>query len=328
MPEQLSFLPEEKGEEHPIRQQLREGTRRLADSGIYVGTSSWKYEGWLDLIYERERYHTRGKFSRARFNAHCLEEYAEVFPSVCVDGAFYQFPAESQLEGLVNQVPNDFRFSFKVTEDITVRHFPPLARLGERAGQANANFLNPELFESRFLAPCRPFRDNIGMLIFQFSQMPVSSHGEFLEGLDTFFRALPSGWEFGVEIRNPELLCEDYFQVLEENQVGHIYNSWDAMIPIDEQIEQIGTRLENQHAGSRLLLKPGRSYNAAVTRFSPYLEVKEIYEKARLASARMIRRFKEKKKRLSVYGNNRLEGCSPITLANIIERAESEVMDG
>jgi uncharacterized protein YecE (DUF72 family) len=326
MPEQLSFLSEKKNEEHPIRRQLREGTHRLARSGIRIGTSSWKYEGWLDLIYERKRYHTRGKFSRARFNAHCLEEYAEVFPSVCVDGGFYQFPSEKYVTGLVGQVPSDFRFAFKVTKDITVRHFPPLARLGERAGQANANFLNAELFESRFLAPCRPFRENIGLLIFQFSQMTVSSHEKFLSGLDSFFRALPAGWEFGVEIRNPELLCEDYFRVLEENQVAHIYNSWDAMTPVDEQVAQIGDRLDNLHAGSRLLLKPGRSYNTAVTRFSPYLEVREVYAKARLAAARMIQRFKENKKGLSVYGNNRLEGCSPITLANIIERAESEAV--
>ncbi|MBG90020.1 MAG: hypothetical protein CMO80_24410 [Verrucomicrobiales bacterium] len=324
MPEQLSLLPEEKPEEHPLRRQLREGTRRMAESGIHIGTSSWKYEGWLDLIYERKRYFTRGKFSRAKFNAHCLEEYAETFSTVCVDGGFYQFPSERYVEGLVSQVPDDFQFSFKVTEDITVLHFPPLERLGARAGQANSNFLNAELFESRFLAPCRKFKSNIGMLIFQFSQMPASKHEEFLTRLDNFFRLLPGDWEYGVEIRNPELLCEDYFRVLEENNVGHIYNSWDAMMSIEEQLDQIGNRLDGLHGGSRLLLKPGRNYNSAVKRFSPYMEIKEVYEKARAAAARMIRRFQEKKKRLSVYGNNRLEGCSPITLANVIERVEKQ----
>ena len=36
--------------------------RSLADEGVFFGTSSWKYEGWLGSIYHAERYETRGKF--------------------------------------------------------------------------------------------------------------------------------------------------------------------------------------------------------------------------------------------------------------------------
>ncbi len=35
--------------------------RELAGENIWIGTSSWKYEGWLDQIYTRERYLSRGK---------------------------------------------------------------------------------------------------------------------------------------------------------------------------------------------------------------------------------------------------------------------------
>ncbi len=45
------------------RSDLAAKVASLAASGIYVGTSSWKYEGWLGLIYSPERYTTRGKFS-------------------------------------------------------------------------------------------------------------------------------------------------------------------------------------------------------------------------------------------------------------------------
>jgi hypothetical protein len=34
--------------------------------------SSWKYDGWLGSIYREDRYLTRGKFSNARFEEHCL----------------------------------------------------------------------------------------------------------------------------------------------------------------------------------------------------------------------------------------------------------------
>ncbi len=35
---------------------LRRQISALAARGVYIGTSSWKYEGWLDQIYSRKRY--------------------------------------------------------------------------------------------------------------------------------------------------------------------------------------------------------------------------------------------------------------------------------
>jgi hypothetical protein len=44
------------------RVKLATRLRALAEKGIYVGGSSWKYEGWLGQIYTQERYYTRGRF--------------------------------------------------------------------------------------------------------------------------------------------------------------------------------------------------------------------------------------------------------------------------
>ena len=55
---------------------------------------SSKYDGWVGSIYSEDRYVTRGKFSRAKFEENCLTEYAEMFPTVCGDLTFYQFPSE------------------------------------------------------------------------------------------------------------------------------------------------------------------------------------------------------------------------------------------
>jgi hypothetical protein len=65
----------------------------LAERGVYFGTSSWKYEGWLGSIYTRERYVSRRKFSRKKFEAECLREYAATFPVVGGDFSFYRFPS-------------------------------------------------------------------------------------------------------------------------------------------------------------------------------------------------------------------------------------------
>src|SRR5450755_3928062 len=74
------------------RRSLAEHLTSLAQQNIWIGTSSWKYEGWLGQIYSRDRYLTRGRFSQKRFEAECLAEFAETFPIVCGDFSFYQFP--------------------------------------------------------------------------------------------------------------------------------------------------------------------------------------------------------------------------------------------
>src|SRR5271166_7011903 len=97
------------------REQLKQQAAELAAQGVYIGTSSWKYPGWCGMLYDRARYEYRGKFAETRFKRDCLGEYAEVFKTVCVDAAYYTFPGDKYLQGLISRVPPDFRFSFKVT---------------------------------------------------------------------------------------------------------------------------------------------------------------------------------------------------------------------
>ncbi len=78
-------------------------TKALADKKVFVGTSSWKYDGWCGQIYDRARYEYRGNFAQSRFNKACLAEYAKVFKTVCVDAAYYRFPDRQYLEGMVSQ---------------------------------------------------------------------------------------------------------------------------------------------------------------------------------------------------------------------------------
>ena len=78
----------------------------------------------------------------------------------------YTFPRDSHLEGLAAQVPEDFKFVFKVTDDITVKKFPNLPSFGARAGLPNPNFLNADLFASAFQRPCeaiRPPKSNVSL---------------------------------------------------------------------------------------------------------------------------------------------------------------------
>ncbi|MCP5516144.1 MAG: DUF72 domain-containing protein [Verrucomicrobiales bacterium] len=297
----------------------------LAQRGVYLGTSSWKYPGWLGQIYDEERYLHHGRFSLTRFGRRCLAEYAETFSTVCVDAAYYRFPDERHLESLVSQVPPGFRFGFKVTDEITVRRFSNLPRFGDRAGQVNPGFLNAERFVTEFLEPCAAFRDSIGVLIFEFSRFYPSDFArgrDFVAALDGFLGALPGGWPYAVEIRNHSFLHPDYFAVLARHGVSHTFNNWDVMPDIAEQLDLPGSMTAPHLATARFLLRSGRRYQEAVERFAPYARIQDANPAGRAAGARIIRDTLAATggRRAFLYVNNRFEGNAPQTIAAMLEQ--------
>src|ERR1017187_8602613 len=133
------------------RDRTKANAAQLAAKGVFIGTSSWKYQGWFGKLYTPGRYEYRGKVAKTRFERDCLSEYAEVPKTVCVDAAYYTFPTHKYLAGLTAQVPADFQFGFKVTDEITIKKFLNLPRFGHRAGEPNEHYLNAKLFEDAFL---------------------------------------------------------------------------------------------------------------------------------------------------------------------------------
>ena len=298
----------------------------LAQQGVFVGTSSWKYPGWRGMLYDESRYLYHGRFAASRFEKQCLAEYAEVFKTVCVDAAYYKFPDQHYLEGMMAQVPSDFLFAFKVTDEISLKKFTNLPRFGPRAGKANENFLNADLFRSDFLAPCEPYKTNIGLLIFEFSHFWPNDFArgrDFVQALDQFLAQLPGSWPYGVEIRNKHFLHPDYFAVLRRHGVAHLFNSWSGMPTVSEQLALAGGLTNPQLCGARFLLKPGRKYQEAVDRFEPYDRVQETNEEARAAGARLIkeRTAPGRERATFIYVNNRLEGNALVTIGAMLELA-------
>lgn len=306
------------------RDQLKQELAKLAAEGIFLGTSSWKYAGWRGQLYDEARYVYRGRFSKGRFERNCLAEYADVFKTVSVDAAYYQFPTARSTEELVAQVPADFRFAFKVTDEITLKRFPHLPRFGARAGRPNPHFLDADRFASAFLGPCEPFRRNIGLLMFEFARISSDDFArgrEFVAALDQFLSRLPSGWPYGVEIRNASLLQPDYFTVLARHNVAHLFNSWEAMPPVLEQAARPESFTAREFFGARFLLKPGRRYEEAVKLFSPYDRIKEPYPEGRSAAAHLIQEARARKRRVFLYVNNRFEGNALDTIAAMLAEA-------
>src|SRR5258708_10479600 len=308
------------------REHMRRRTAELARQGVFIGTSSWKYEGWFGQLYTPAEYEYRGKVAKTRFERNCLSEYAEVFKTVCVDAAYYAFPTEKYLEGLASQVPPEFLFGLKVTDEITQRKFPNLARFGARAGKQNDNFLNADLFNRAFLKPCEAIRSNIGVLIFEFSRFYPSDyeHGaQFVADLDRFFDRLPTGWPYGMEIRDKHWLQPAYFACLARHHVSHVFNSWPGMPPVGDQLALPGSRTNPDLIAARYLLKPGRKYEEAVKAFQPYDRTQEVNEDARKAGATLVKEGEENPKRKTlIFVNNRLEGNALETIAAMVEQGD------
>ena len=303
------------------RDHLAERLRQLAARNIYIGGSSWKYEGWLGQIYSRERYLSRGRFSKKIFEEECLREYSEVFPTVCGDFAFYQFPTQEFWDKLFALAPEHFRFAFKVPEQITCKVFPIHPRYGAQAGRDNEAFLDPHAFREMFVRPLLPHQRKTALLIFAFGAFgwrSANDVGEFIDRLDPFLSQLPPEFRYAVEIRNPAFLEPDYFACLHAHNVAHVYNAWSKM-------PELRTQIALPHSATadfqvcRALLRHGRVYEEAVDAFAPYREVQDPNPEARDSMRVLIGRARENKQFLFLFVNNRLEGNAPSTILSLVE---------
>jgi uncharacterized protein YecE (DUF72 family) len=296
----------------------------LAGRGVWIGTSSWKYEGWLGTIYTPERYNTRGKFSQKKFDDTCLAEYAETFPVVCGDFSFYQFPSDEYWRKLFGSSPAALQFAFKVPEEITVKKWPTHARYGRRAGLENENFLNAEVFTRLFYEPLQPYGARAALFIFEFGTFSKSAFpdvGAFLVALDSFLAALPEGARYSVEIRNAEYLTPEYFAVLRSNGVAHVFNAWTRMPDLPAQTA-IADAYTAGFTVTRALLRRGRAYEEAVKTFEPYSAVQDPIPETREALRRLIQKSLGERRPAYIFVNNRLEGNAPGTIEAVVDSLE------
>ena len=299
------------------RAALAQRLRTLANENIWIGTSSWKYPGWLGQIYTRDRYVTRGKFSQKRFEAECLAEFAETFPILCGDFSFYQFPSPEYWKKLFDSAPPELQFVLKVPEEVTCEVFPKHARYGPRAGMVNQSYLNADALAALFLEPLEPYRPRIPALIFEFGARGASPR-EFAAKLDPFLGALPATFRYAVEVRNREYLQPRYFEILRQHRAAHVLNAWTKMPMLSEQMA-IPDAFPADFTVVRALLRQGRAYEAAVQQFAPYDKVRDENPEARESLRKLIQRMREERRAAYIFVNNRLEGNSPETIRAVTE---------
>jgi len=99
-----------------------------------------------------------------------------------------------------------------------------------------------------------------------------------------------------------------------------VFNSWEAMPAVSEQMALPGSRTNSDLVAARFLLKPGRRYEEAVKAFEPYDAVKEVNAEARSAGRQLIHEGKSARpnRRTYVFVNNRLEGNALGTITAMV----------
>jgi len=278
---------------------------------LKIGTSSWKYDSWIGLIYSEQ---AKGNY---------LREYAQHYSTVEIDQWFWSlFPEkapklpDSRIAQEYNaSVPDTFKFSVKVPNSITLTHY--YSHDKEASLKENPYFFSHDVF-AEFLDRLSPMRDKLGPILFQFeylNRQKMSNQGEFLEKLERFLGGCPQGYTYAIEIRNPNYLNKEYFGFLQSHGLGHVFLQGYYM----PQIIEIYDKYRDYPADDVTVIRlhgPDRKEMEERTQkrwdkiVSPKdLELQEI--------CRMMKGLVERGVEVYVNVNNHYEGSAPRTIEKI-----------
>jgi uncharacterized protein YecE (DUF72 family) len=277
---------------------------------IRIGTCSWKYDSWKGIIYP----------DKEKFNY--LEEYSKHFNTVEIDQWFWSLfepnkvllPKESDVNSYTQSVPDDFKFTIKIPNSITLTHFYNKDKSAEL--KPNPFFLQADLFE-KFLENLKPMSKNIGVLMFQFeylNKQKISGLTEFLDRFEAFIESITKEYIYGVEIRNPNFLKKPFFDFLKRNNLAMVFLQGYYMPPIwqvfKDCIDQINSTVVIRLQGpdrSEIETKTGGIWNQIVEPKDEELD----------KVAEIINYLETKRVDTYVNVNNHYEGSAPLTIKKI-----------
>ena len=284
---------------------------------LRIGTCSWKYDSWKELIYDPEKkYHSYDY----------LPDYARYFNTVEIDQWFWslfpqgaKLPDSETVRRYADSVPDDFLFTVKAPNSITLTHYyaKQTPALKAFANRPNPYFLDVELL-NRFLDTLEPMRDKLGPIMFQFEYLnkkKMPSREVFLERLDEFFGRASQGYDYAVETRNKNYLTEDFFRFLRERGLGLVliegyYMPHIADITAEYDVRTTEFSIVRLHGPDRegIEERTGGSWN----------EIVEPKDDGLKTTASIIRENIKRKITTYVNVNNHYEGCAPLTIQRLL----------
>jgi uncharacterized protein YecE (DUF72 family) len=289
--------------------------------GIYLGGSTWSFPGWVGLVYDRE-------YSQGRLAREGLAAYARhpLLRAIGVDRTHYAPVPADELKEYAVAVPEDFRFLVKAHEACTLTRYPDHPRYGAQRGLPNDLFLDPAYATDQVVAPfVEGMGDKGGALLFQFAPQDLGVPQGFAAELHAFLCALPRGPVYAVELRNRELLTQDYADALAGAGACHCHNVHPRMPDIRMQARLAGTA-QGPATIVRWLLASGMTYEAAGRLYAPFNRLAAVDANARRAIAELARDARAAGRPAIVTVNNNAEGSAPLSIEGLA-REIIEVME-
>jgi uncharacterized protein YecE (DUF72 family) len=302
----------------PVPMALEE-TARLLPAGIFLGTSSWSFPTWRGMVYGES-------YDQARLARSGLAAYSKhpLFRCVGIDRTFYAPIALGEYQRYAAQVPDRFRFLVKAP----LRCVSPrsLGAPGNHEAD-NPHFLDPLWAERHFIHPAvNGLRDRVGPLVFQFPPLPraiTRSPAGFVQRLGAFFRALPKGPLYAVELRDEALLTDEYLQALAEADVRHCI----GLHPRQPAAAEQARRFRQLPPGPLIVrwnLHPDYAYEEAREHYFPFTRLVDEDLPARVAVARLCLQAAAAAQPAFVVANNKAEGSAPLTIVKLAQLIVAE----
>ncbi len=285
----------------------------------HLGTSSWSYSGWAGLIYDET--HSEQMLARRGLSAYAAHP---LMRTVGIDRTFYAPMAESEFRSYAKQVETvnpDFRFLVKAPMLFT----GPRLRSEDNVWTDNDAFLNASLAATQFVIPAtQGLGVHCGPLVFQFPPLGpriTRAPAKFADRLAEFLLALPKlsgNAVYAVEIRDPELLTDDYLAALCAGGATHCIAIHARMPSAAEQARFWRDSGSARPLVIRWSLHSGLKYEEAKERYRPFNALVDEDPEGRAQVADLIADSHRLNLPSYVIVNNKAEGSSPLSIAKLV----------
>jgi uncharacterized protein YecE (DUF72 family) len=310
-----------------VMTQLGQSLKNAAPRARF-GTSSWSFSGWSGLVYDAA--HSEQMLARQGLSAYAAHP---LFRTVGIDRTFYAPMSETQFRAYAKQVADiapHFRFLVKAPMMFT----GPRLRSDAGVWSDNTAFLNASLAIAQFVSPAtNGLAAHCGPLVFQFPPLGprfTKSPIRFADALAEFLLALPKlagDACYAVEVRDPELLTDDYLAALCAGNATHCI-AIHARMPQAREQARFWREANTLPLVIRWSLQSGFKYEEAKERYAPFNALVDPDPDGRAQVAALIHEASEKSLPGFVVINNKAEGSAPMSieaLAKVVAESENRV---
>jgi uncharacterized protein YecE (DUF72 family) len=279
---------------------------------LRIGTCSWRFPSWHGLVYSAPK------------GINYLQEYAEQYETVEIDRWFWSLfgkdsvglPQPADVEEYRRSVPDDFVFTVKAPNSVTLTHFYKKAKRDPLV--ENPYFLSPSLFHT-FLARLEPLGHTLGPVMFQFEYLnrkKIASQSRFQERFQAFTAELPADHRYGLEVRNGKYMNRSFFEFLLQNRLSPVLLQGYWMPSITDVYEKWKSLIHQQEVIVIRLLGPDRKGIEKLTG-KEWNRVVAPKDEELVAIVEMVETLLARGLTVYLNVNNHYEGSAPLTIERV-----------